>query len=576
MGFMFLVYFIELLNIPINLENIGWTQLSEEDLKNTPTFLSELINFLFWKSNFGTFHPILIAFIAQIKFKIIPILIILIMLYIPLMPSNRWYNSVWEFYFDNRDYIRTVFMSEWEQKDAIEKKFKYAWLWDSEKNDSLIYKDNSFLLTEINKDTLDNSLLNSVISQQMNLYENVYDDKSFNAEKKRLDENIIMIENKIKDLTTKKDLATQKSDITNYINSINQAKDELWNLKNTRKDIDKVYSTLQYKIDLNNLKPYEAEMKVNLSYNDIQLNIVNDKLNIEQSKTNKNIVEKDYEEIIMHIDQLLKWTDIKNIKWSNEYVDSNIKNIDDYINGIKLTDIQKTAKLNELRWLYQNAKNNILSTTSVSNLMQNQLELKKTASELNDKLININWIETNPNARLDYIINENAKALSELAPWVNDTRRQSLLLLQYKLLQKKENTWWNNNTMTVKLLWNKVEYVWANLIHWYDLVIKIITYVFNFIWYSSLILFAWWKNLLILYISILNFIMSRMEKFIWGTKTANNINQHINAVISNIFPRWEDKELTWYQENQWKKETYIIIVSEFMIRFWIIYWLINL
>ena len=70
--------------------------------------------------------------------------------------------------------------------------------------------------------------------------------------------------------------------------------------------------------------------------------------------------------------------------------------------------------------------------------------------------------------------------------------------------------------------------------------------------------------------------MSRVDKFIEGSKLSTWVSNHIKTITDNIFPEWHDREYKWFQDNMNAKETYMIIWIEFLIRLGFIYWLFNL
>ena len=592
MWFIFLVYFIELLNIPLNLQNIQWTKMIDEDIKNNPTFLTELLNFIFWKSNFGTFYPIVITFLWQIRFKIIPIIIILLMLYVPLMPTSRWYNTVWEFYFANRIFIAYTIVPSLFKDKYIEKQLKYAWLSNEDKlNNNQIYKDTDFLLKELSNETIENSKLNYWTEQEVKLYENVYDKKSYDIYISSIDDKIKLLENKIKDAETKKDNAETKADLTKYINLINNTKKDLENILTIRDDVDSVYKWMSYTIDMNSLDKYETSLFVDKWYNEIILKLVTNTRLLEEKKVEQQNIEMIYENTINKIKDIKNWDDISvdlvsyhsvilddvlNIKidttWTlKEYLKA-VEQYDSIIwsslktanqeDIIKLQEIMLlndiiayisdwknvSWKLNEIEWLLNNAKKGTIENQDYTAILWEKKKLLSTLKTIDDSLNNIWGIETNAESRINYIIEENANILASYPLWDNEEQRQALLLLQYKLLTAKDNIdiW----TTSIKLLWNRVEYVGIDLLHWFWLVLKIITFVFTFIWYTSIVLMAWWKNMLLLYISLLNAIMSKIEKFISWTKTWNALESHISNITNAIFPNWQDRELNWFNENK--------------------------
>lgn len=583
LGFMFLVYLIELLNIPIKVDQIQWVNMSDEDKANTPTFFSELIKFIFWRSNFWTFFPVLIEFFANLRFKIVPILIIASILYIPLTPTSRWYNTVWEFYFTNRDVILynvPIVWTKWKLTEQdIEERLKYASLNESEKSENkFIYTDTSFLLKEMNENTISNTRLNFLLNKEVNMYEKVYNDESYNEYKSDLDEKISEINTLIKSEETKKDNAENPNDIANHINNINDLKRNLEDLEQEKSEIDEIYEKLTYKIDEDNLNMLKDKYKSDLSYVNIQKNIIDDITKIEEWKKTITEVNSTFNNIIDKLNNYIENKTISgfNKDWLSEYEE---KFIDDIIiystnNNSLNNEDDVISNFEFIKRMIKKDNGSELLVRDYNNLLDKEKELIKKDIELSWKINNIESISESPEARLKYIIDLNSDRLSNYEIGGEfENQRQILLLLQYKLLSNKENL--NPESSSVKILGNRVEYIWVDVFKWLWLVVVIITSIFTFFYYISIVLMAGWKNILILYISFINAVLKAFERFLSWTNVENKAKEHVSTIINQIFPWWNDPEYKWFIENSNNRETYIIMILEFLIRFVILYILFN-
>jgi len=579
LGFIYLVYMIELLNIHVNQSNIQWIKLSEDEMKKTPTFLWELLNFIFWKSNFWTFWPILVSYFSQIRLKIIPILIIMLILYIPLTPTNRWYNTVWEFFLANKEIIfYWAGINKWRLTDEdIQKRLKYSenWLlWIKNEDDQ--YRDANLILKSISEKTLRDKKINKELDNQISLYENVYDENSLKIEKEKLSNEISNLESKLLDLETKKDLSTQKHEIANYISQINITKEELKNKKEYYNSIDDTFNRLIYLVNID-----ENQQKINNLIETIwktqfELWLMQKKLDFDIWKISLEEVEDIHNELFETIELIENNTlspenqsKIKNNKKINEFFYH-------WFSEYTYTWNQLYNK-NQLLQELEKAKVNLYNPSS--NLLRDEIKEKTKYLFLIEEELKILWnIENDPNARIENIIQQNSNQITRLMEKGNLSNNEKrdldiLLLLQYKLITKQDDI--NPLNSTTTLFWNRVEYLWLNLISWFWLFVSIVSFIFTIIYYSIIVFLAWWKNMLILYLSMLNWIMSKINKFVEWTKFSKWVNNHIQKITNSIFPDWYDREYKWFQDNMNSKETYIIIWVEFLIRLLFIYWLFN-
>jgi hypothetical protein len=146
--------------------------------------------------------------------------------------------------------------------------------------------------------------------------------------------------------------------------------------------------------------------------------------------------------------------------------------------------------------------------------------------------------------------------------------------LQYNLIKESRNEFYSPETML--LFWNKIQYNWVNVFSWFTLLLTILNFLYTLFTYVFIILLAWWKNILILYISLLNAINTYLIWFLWEeNKTTENLKLHVQKVTTNFFWEDEDKEYKWFKENNTQKETYMLIVFEFVARVWLIYAFFN-
>jgi len=596
MWIFFLVYFFELLNIPIHPDNTIW--MSEDEVEKEETLLWATLSFIFWKSNFSIYFPKLVEFFAQVRYKIIPIFIILLIMYVPLLPTTHNYHTVGEFFNDNRNFVYySAFGDSYMNKAEIDRLLKYKKLKTEEKDKNiLLYKDTNIILKDLSKNTISDSNLNAEIDSEVNMYSNIYDKKSFDKYIQNLAIQKKAIEDNIAKLNAKKEATSNKEELKNIIEQLNKEKEKKKHLEESLKWANDLYKNLTYKIDQANVEKLKLRLQSESWYNKLLINILNNKLDIlNNSKSSKDIIDE-YNTII---DLLKSSKDNKiNYTWTDKNLTNIANNISDYLS-------EKTNKWiliakDSIISLLKDEQNSISEKVSKEYVKNKIDELETKQSWLDKDIISLNDIWNNPKARLNYIINENAVALSSYPIWTNEDKRQYLLLLQYKLLNKKEkiSSW---EALKIQLLQNKVEYIGLKNIKEFWYFIAFISAILTFLYYITIILLAWWKNILILYISFLTWFNQKVEEFSGSKNINEKVNAHISMIVREIF--WEDTsknmnnfktnngdenniesitnnitdpEYKFFIEHKDSRETYIIMIVEIIIRFWLIWWLFYL
>jgi len=598
MGIFFLIYFFELLNIPIHPDNTIW--MSDDDIKKEETLLGATLSFIFWKSNFSIYFPKLVEFFSQVRYKIIPIFIILLIMYVPLLPTSKSYNTVWEFFNDNKDFVNySIFWNSYMNKAEIDRLLKYKKLntWDKDKN-ILLYKDSNILLKDLSKNTISDSDLNAEIDAEVNMYTNIYDKESFDKYVQNLAVQKKVVEDNIAKLNAKKEITTDKDELKNIIENLNKEKNKKKHLEESIKWANDLYKNLTYQIDQANINKLKWRLKSESWYNKLLIYILNNKLDIlDNNKSSKDVI-GEYDTIISLLEKsnsnIIKYT------WTNKDLTNLTNSINDYL--FSKTEKWALISKDSIISLLKEEQSTISEKVSKEYIKNKIKELEIKQSWLDKDLISLNDIWTNPKARLNYIINENAVALASYPIWTNEDKRQYLLLLQYKLLNKKNDisSW---EALKIQLLQNKVEYIGLKNIKEFWYFIAFISAILTFLYYITLILFAWWKNILILYISFLTWLNQKIEEFSGSKNINEKVNAHVAMIVREIF--WEDTsknmnningnnednnennlssitnnitdpEYKFFIEHKDSRETYIIMIVEIIVRFWLIWWLFYL
>lgn len=586
----FIIYIFEIFNISVNTDDVAWLRNRDGENKGTEvTFLSETIRFIFWQSNFWTYRPVVVMFFSQLRFKIVPIFVVLFLLYWSFFPTWRWYNTVWEFYFDNVDYI--MYQVLWESyisTEEINNKLKYN-TFSEENKVQWAYSDKSFLLKELEEDTITDVSLNEALEKEVELYKNVYNKETFDNYVNEIQDKINNKQKQIDDLNNKKDTENlSTNELSNLINTINTFKKEIDVLESDKKNIELAYSTLSYNFDellTSDISGYDIDLikkRIEFDINDMILNYSSNKI---LNDTYNKILEDSMIELNNYI-----WDSNYEIKWDNDI----LRNVKSLINSDSISDINKTQYISELVSDVREAK---LLWINKENIQQDYYRDKLTQlsfdiNNITDTIEQKNKVLEDESARLNYIVTQNENKLLNWNGDNNKDEKQALMLLQYKLVA--ETNWLSGNfNDTLYLFWNRVEYVWVNVLESFWLVLTIITFIFKMFYYSAIILMAWWKNIFILYISWLWYISRKVWEFIWEDKTISktfkshfeNLKEYFYVwtdwTKSEIDPKtWQrnyiDKEINWFNENNQKQETYIIMWIEFFLRIAIIYWFLNM
>jgi len=124
--FIFLVYFANILLMPIDddikvEENDDWVK---KNIKYHRTFLWQTIRFILWSKNIVSYYSIFVKFISGFWMKLIPLLIIFIFLYFPIMPGTQWFPTLGSFVQENstalKEYIQSWISDNWSWSIANE------------------------------------------------------------------------------------------------------------------------------------------------------------------------------------------------------------------------------------------------------------------------------------------------------------------------------------------------------------------------------------------------------------------------------------------------------------------------
>lgn len=596
MGIFFLIYFLELLNIPI--DPAASSQKTKEEQKNEETFLGATLGFIFWKSNIYTYWPKFLSFIWQLRYKLIPIFLILMIMYTPFFPTSRWYNTVGEFFHANRDFVMyTIYGKDYMSKNDIDRLLKYNWLSKNDKeNNVLLYKNNTLILKQLTTNTISNSDLNDSVWQEVNMYTKVYDKDSYNKYISWLTSEKNILSSTISDLNAQKDAASNKEKIKDLIIKINEANKKKVYLDNSIKNAKSVYNSLTYKIDKADLSKLQTRLTNESWYKNILLSLTKNKLNLKTWKIQEQWLKDDYNSFLSILKSYDGTTKL-NENTPNTVVNNLTINLNKYL--FNETNTNKIAHISEIQWMVTDEINSLTSLPNIDTINSNIQKLNSELSQIDKDLNNISNISESPTTRLNYIIDENALALSAYNIWENEKERQRLLLLQYQLINKKDQIS-QTDSKKIQLLQNKVEYIWFNAIKNFWIFLSIISVIFTFTFYLTLILLAWWKNMLLIYISIMSFISNKVEGFIWKEKS-EWINKHISLIVQKIFgdDRWlnnnssntfwnwtdtetnaftiknaTDPEFTWFQEHMNNRDVYIGLLVEVVVRLGLIFWLL--
>lgn len=590
----FIIYFIQLFNISLykdNTNNIVWGrssitnenwEIKTEDKIEVweKTFLSETIRFILWQLNFWTYKDVLVIYFTQVRFKIIPILLIALLLYMPIF-WGRGYPTVWNYYFDNKDYIINWIFSfaySQEENDKVKENLKYSSVWENkEEVKEGAYSNKRYLYQQLSDETWRDKELYNKATNEINIYKNVYDAKSYNDFVNSLNNQISWKEQNIKSLQVRKDTDNlSKKELENVENKIKLLKREVEEAKSQKIAVEEVYNWLWEDFKTNTWLTQVNNLKADKSYYSLEDKIHKDMLNLHSKRTTSAKLTEEYNILSNELNAVINWNSSKT-NWSTPF----LREVNEYLEKSDSSSWTKRQKLLDILNRVNSSKSYILNPNNINvdSVKQEHDRNLETLKQLNDKLRVWESATNSPKERLKYIISVNENRLKNTDWTNNEKERQYLMLLQYRLLAENDSL--NSGTTDVYFFNNKIKFIWKDAFSALWLVTQLIWILFNIFVFLLIIFMAWWKNIYLLYMAFMTWLATTTASFIWEWK---NLSRALKAhserlaeanILNDI--SWEkDAELRWFEENKDKPETYIIIVIEFFIRLWIIYWLVFL
>lgn len=571
---LFLIYFLELFNLPIdtskdNLDGLSWWEDPSSNSITTKdkTFLTETMRFLFWAWNFWTYKEVIIIYFSNIRFKIIPILFIVVLLYVPFLGGWKWYSTVWQFYFANKDYIVSWIplvsnnLDE-EARKQLNESIKYNKPWEMS---VWAFTDKKYVEQQLTNEAKNNEKLNTVVKHQAAIYKNVYDEASYNKYVWSIDTKMATIDKQLEDLEKQKSWAS-KSLAESIVKKEKALKEQKAQYEIDKTNTEVVYNSLNSWFKDYTKNSVDASLEKDTIWLEAEYKLKEDMLNLASNKITKESLNKQYDTTLAEINKVIKW-EATQTSGSNEI----LKSVNSYLKSWWTADSLEAVYSSKI----SENKLNLLNANSITpSILNTELKTLWDKISSNKQQLNISKnLTSKDTARLDYFINQNAEKLANAD--LTQEERDHLLLLQSKLISEKEAiqaTAWESHL----LFGNRIQYTWLNVLTTLQFFLDLIWIIFQILFIFAIILMSWWKNLYLLYTSLLNGTISLTEKYIWQNKNIYTwLVAHRDRFTTFMWlNNATDREFIWFQENKTKMETYIIITIEFFVRVWFVYWML--